>query len=161
MTRDCIFSPCRKFRYTLFRTWRDLIDSREGFVNWLLLNPSTATDSIDDPTIRRCMGFTKAWGRTEMCVTNIFAFRATDPKDMLRHPNPVGDDNDGIIFDIARKADLVVCAWGTHGTHLGRNAQVLNLLHKARVKPHCLRLTDSGHPQHPLYLPAHLKPIPL
>lgn len=120
------------------------------------LNPSTADETLDDPTIRRCVGFAKDWGYSGLCMTNLFAFRATDPAKMLAAPDPVGPDNDKVLQELAQNAGVVVAAWGTHGAHLKRDAHVRSLLPRL----HCLWLTKAGFPGHPLYLPKNLTPQP-
>jgi len=148
---DTVFSPCRTYRYTLWREWI----GGSGYAMFVGLNPSTADETQDDPTIRRCIAFSKAWGYSGYCMTNLFAFRATDPAVMKRHPEPIGDFNDAWLLSCAAGAGVVVAAWGTHGTHLGRDAGVRRLLRGL----HYLRLTKDGHPAHPLYLPKTLTPV--
>jgi hypothetical protein len=156
MNRDTIFSEDRIYRYTLWRSWGTLFNSSERFVNFLCLNPSTATETVDDPTIRRCIGYADAWGYKSLCVTNIFAFRATDPNVMKAHPEPIGKDNDHWLLEVANNADLVVAAWGNNGTHIQRDKSVRKLIKNL----HCLRITKTNQPEHPLYLPKILRPIP-
>jgi hypothetical protein len=155
MQRSAQFSPCRTYRYSLWRAWPDLLSPAKGYAMFIGLNPSTADETADDPTIRRCIGFARAWGYEGLCMTNLFAFRATDPADMLAHPEPVGNDNDHYLVRLAQGAALVVAAWGAHGRHRGRDAQVVRLLPAL----HCLRLTRGGSPAHPLYLPKALLPV--
>ena len=119
------------------------------------LNPSTADEANDDPTVRRCIRFAQSWGYGALCMTNIFAYRATDPADMLVQDDPVGPENDAYLRRLAAGAGVVVAAWGTHGTHMGRHKAVRAMLPRL----HYLRLTKDGHPGHPLYLPAILKPV--
>lgn len=121
------------------------------------LNPSTADETQDDPTIRRCIAFAKAWGYAALCMTNLFAFRATDPKDMMAATDPVGEDNDAHLLAMAEKAGVIVAAWGVNGTYKGRDAKVRKLIPML----HCLSLTKHNHPAHPLYLPKTLTPMPL
>ena len=90
-----------------------------------------------------------------MCATNLFALRATDPKVMKLHPAPIGDENDRWIAEAAASAAVVVAAWGNHGSHLGRDQMVLNLLAN---RPSLMRLTLAGYPAHPLYLLKTLTP---
>jgi hypothetical protein len=136
-------------RYVLRRDW--LVG--DGVLNMIMLNPSTANDTIDDPTIRRCVGFAKRWGYSGLAVTNLFAFRATNPTDLREHAKvdyalTVGIENDGHLIREARLAALVVCAWGDWGEIYGRDRDVMN-----RVLPdHTLgRIgqTKSGNPLHP------------
>jgi hypothetical protein len=151
------FSPCRRYRYDLWRKWPDSPEVRHnGYVLFIGLNPSTADETNDDPTIRRCIAFARAWGYSGLCMANLFAFRATAPADMLAEHDPIGPENDEYLLRLASQALLVVAAWGTNGTHLQRDARVKNLLPDL----HYLRLTKDGHPGHPLYLPKTLLPQP-
>lgn len=152
MKRWARFSDCRRYRYQLWREWGPGTD----YVMFVGLNPSTADEINDDPTIRRCIRFAQEWGYGALCMTNAFAFRATDPRVMKREPHPVGPDNDFNLKQLAQGAGVVVAAWGTHGTHKGREQWLR--LHLPKL--HYLRLTKDGHPSHPLYLPADLKPQP-
>jgi hypothetical protein len=117
-----------------------------------MLNPSTADATQDDPTIRRCIGFARAWGYGALEVVNLFACRATDPERLRRVPDPVGPENDRHILRAVRRASETVVAWGNRGVHLGRHDAVLRLLRRRRVAVHCLGRTQAGHPRHPLYL---------
>ena len=151
MRSDALLSPCRTYRYDLWRKWL----GGNGYVMFVGLNPSTADETQDDPTIRRCVAFAKAWGYAGLCMTNLFAYRATDPRDMMRASDPVGPLNDEILCGRAEGADVVVAAWGVHGTFGGRQRAV----RAALPKLHYLRLTKDGHPGHPLYLPKTLAPV--
>lgn len=123
-----------------------------------MLNPSTADAERDDPTIRRCASFARAWGLGGMTVVNLFALRATDPARLRRARDPIGRDNDRHIAEAAAGADRVVVAWGVHGTLRDRDRAVLALL--AGARPRCLGLTRGGHPRHPLYLSARTRSRP-
>jgi hypothetical protein len=105
--------------------------------------------------IRRCIAFARAWGYGAMCMANLFAYRATQPADMLAQDDPVGPENDAYLRRLAAEAGVVVAAWGTHGTHGGRH----NAVRAMMPGLHYLRLTKDGHPGHPLYLPASLRPV--
>lgn len=143
-----LYSDCEAFRYSLTRVW-DKGRTRALFV---MLNPSTATEVQNDPTVERCERRARALGFGAFCVTNIFAYRATDPKVMRAQSDPVGPENDTAILDGAAWADAVICAWGTHGEHLMRGPQVERLL-RAQPKPLShLGLSKAGHPKHPLYI---------
>jgi hypothetical protein len=152
MQNGALLSPCRTYRYDLWRTWI----GGDGYAMFVGLNPSTADETQDDPTIRRCVAFAKAWGYAGLCMTNLFAFRATDPQEMKRAADPVGWENNIILSDRASGAGVVVAAWGAHGTHRCRDATVRRMLPAL----HYLRLTKDGHPGHPLYLPKTLVPQP-
>jgi len=156
-----VISPCGQYRY---RLWREWLGSTAKSALFIMLNPSTADGSQDDPTIRRCVGYAKSWGYSRMEVVNLFAWRATSPKDLLavRTPNdPVGCDNQEHIEEAAEEAAIIICAWGAHGQHLGQARTMLDWLdsYGFTEKAHALRLTKDGSPCHPLYLPADLKPF--
>ena len=119
---------------------------------FLALNPSTADETQDDPTVRRMIRFSKSWGFGRLVVCNIFAFRATDPNVMKAQADPIGPDNDAWIVRCARDAGVVVAAWGLHGTHVQRDANVTKTLRDAGVRLTCLGRTNDGHPRHPLYV---------
>ncbi len=145
---DAAISRDRVYRYSLVRRWGD-----GDVVRWVMLNPSTASATEDDPTIRRCMGFARAWGYDGIVVHNLYALRATDPRALRTHPDPVGPVNDSYI---AGWRVPTVCAWGAHADtgRAGRAGEVLALLRRTDVTPMCLGRTKAGHPRHPLYLPA-------
>ncbi|MEM8825109.1 MAG: DUF1643 domain-containing protein [Pseudomonadota bacterium] len=150
-----VYSDCEQYRYDLVRTW----DDTGTRINFVMLNPSTATELANDPTVERCERRARALGHGAFRVTNIFAYRATDPKDMRAHPDPVGGAaNDAAIAEAALWADAVVCAWGTHGAHLDRGPGVESLL-RATGKPlTTLGLSKAGHPKHPLYIGYDIQP---
>lgn len=125
------------------------------------LNPSTADEVDDDNTVRRCIGYARAWGYNSLIMTNIFAFRATYPKDMKAAHDPVGPENDKWLISCSNEAALVVAAWGNNGAYLGRSRQVVEMMAEAGVQLMCLRITKAGEPEHPLYLPGKLRPIAL
>lgn len=123
-----------------------------------MLNPSTADTTIDDPTIRRCMRFARDSNFSGIVVGNLFAWRATDPAELKSVDNPVGPDNDSALSAIFAAAPIIVCAWGGNAFG-GRDAQVLAMIQGAGKIPHCLKMTKTGHPAHPLYLSAALRPV--
>lgn len=151
--RGADISSCGRYRYRLWRRWDD-----RPSVNFVMLNPSTADATLDDPTIRRCVGFARTWGYGGIVVTNLYAFRATCPRDLWGAADPVGPGNDEAIRTAAVAAGLLVCAWGNHGSVDGRAAAVLDWLRRIGVTPHALKVTGAGQPAHPLYLPAAAKP---
>ena len=153
MGSSALLSPDRKYRYLLYRGWGEL--SATNYAMFIGLNPSTADETEDDPTIRRCTAFAKSWGFSGLCMTNLFAFRATYPKDMMRAADPIGPHNDMHLKLAAQGAGVVVAAWGALGEYKGRDLQVKSFIGNLRY----LRLTKDGHPGHPLYLPKDLRPI--
>ena len=148
---SAVFSPCGAYRYRLDRRWDD-----GKCVAFLMLNPSTADAEVDDPTIRRCVGFAQRWGYGRLIVVNLFALRSTDPRALARHTNPVGVENDYHIIDAMREARECVCAWGCQ-QHLTtpklkqRPESVLNMI-RAHAPTVCLGLRKDGAPRHPLML---------
>jgi len=146
------FSPCRTWRYALYRVWEETLQRLAVFG----LNPSTADEIQDDPTIRRLIRYARDWGFGGLNMGNIFAFRATDPRDMKAVSDPVGPDNDAWLARLAADSGLVLAAWGVHGVHRGREQQVLAL----GLPCVCLGQTKDGHPKHPLYLRADTLPVP-
>lgn len=147
------YSPCERFRYRLWRIW----DSDKKPCAFIGLNPSTATEAVSDNTVTRCIRFSEAWGYGGLFMLNIFAFRATQPKDMYACGEPIGGPrNDAAILETVAQCGVVVAAWGNHGLHLNRGEAVRAMIPGLRA----LRITGQGCPQHPLYLPASLQPTP-
>src|SRR4051794_17157234 len=147
------FSRCRRWRYLLWRKW-----SHRPIANFLMLNPSTADELKLDPSCTRARVYAERWGFGGLIVTNLFAWRATDPDKMKSAAEPVGRGNDAAILEAAREAKLVVCAWGNHGAHLGRSARIASLLCDAGVGLQVLKMNAGGEPAHPLYLRGSLRP---
>lgn len=155
----CVFSEDRKYRYSLqhFMDRRGYVEQYSRIVNFIMLNPSTADEHRLDPTLRRCKGFAKLWGCTSFVVTNLFAFRATDPNNMKRAADPVGPENNKHILRIASNVDIVVLGWGAHGAYLGRSREVKRMMQGQLTKLthiHHLGLTGLAEPRHPLYIPG-------
>lgn len=151
-----VYSDCERYRYSLSRTW----DVTGKHVLFVMLNPSTATEIQNDPTVERCERRARSLGYGGFRVTNIFAWRATDPRDMRAAADPVGPENDSILIESAEWADHVVAAWGTHGAHLGRGLIVTELLRSQSKPLFHLGLSKQGHPKHPLYIAYSQHPIP-
>lgn len=150
-------SGCGRYRYELWRRW-----GHGPTCAFIMLNPSTADDVQNDPTIRRCIGFARSWDFGCLLVGNLFALRSTQPEALFDAEDPIGPMNNHALEVIVRTTDMVVVAWGAFGPYLGRDAQVLRLIHHAGGIPLALRLTkERRQPAHPLYLPADLKPQPL
>lgn len=151
-----VYSDCERYRYALTRTW----DTGKGRIAFVMLNPSTATEMQNDPTVERCERRARALGYGAFRVTNIFAWRNTDPREMRAAHDPVGPANDDAIRDAALWAQLVLCAWGTHGAHLNRGADAERLLRATGAPLFHLGLSKAGHPKHPLYIGYAEQPRP-
>ncbi|MEO9896489.1 MAG: DUF1643 domain-containing protein [Paracoccaceae bacterium] len=149
-----VYSDCEKYRYSLTRVW----DNSGTRVNFVMLNPSTATEVQNDPTVERCERRARTLGYGSFAVTNIFAWRDTDPKAMRAAPDPIGPANDETIQERAQWAHDVIAAWGTHGEYLARGEAVAKLLAQCDRPLFHLGLSKAGHPRHPLYLPYVQKP---
>ena len=148
------FSPCRRWRYLLWRRW----DGGKPLANFLMLNPSTADEVQLDPSCTRARIYAERWGYGGLIVTNIFGWRATDPGEMKAVRDPVGKGNDAAILRAAKESVLVVCAWGNHGAHRERSARVLSALRSSEANLNYLKINSSGEPAHPLYLRGSLQP---
>jgi hypothetical protein len=154
MKSGATLSPCRRYRYVLWRQW----DERLPAVVFCGLNPSTADETADDATIRRELGFARAWGFGKLVKVNAYGWRATDPRQMLAASDPTGEENLATVLHEARRAALFVAAWGNRIREV--DAFVLRtLLRQSDVRIHVLRLTKAGNPSHPLYLPRDLWPV--
>lgn len=144
-------SPCKTYRYRLTRYW-----GPGAMLPFIMLNPSVADHEIDDPTIRRCMGFARREGLGGIVVANVHAFRATRPEDMKASPDPFGPANSDELWQVAVEAAAndvpVVCAWGVSGGMFGRDRDVITLLRSERARLVCLGQTANGMPRHPLYV---------
>jgi len=150
MEKSAVLSPCRRYRYELWRRW-----SNEPTCVFIGLNPSTADATQDDPTIRKCVGYAKRWGYGALCMVNLFAFRATKPSDMLVAEDPVGPENNITLGRLALNSARIIAAWGNHGRHLSRDARVMDMLPQL----YCLKVNQDGSPAHPLYLPGSVVPF--
>jgi len=149
------FSDCLKFRYTLTRDWSISGEEKKNIL-FLMLNPSTADADIFDPTVKRCFNYAKRWGYNHMTVCNIYAYRATNPKDMLRAKeegiNIIGQHNDSYIWGCAMEAQKIICAWGASPWSRDRAKEVIQVLERyCGEKLFCLKKSKDGCPVHPLY----------
>ena len=189
LATDAAISPCGTYRYRLSREWRlhplpaqwemwteedgsPALDGEGKQIGeplacvFVMLNPSTADNQADDPTIRRCVAFAQRLGFDKLIVVNLFAFRATDPKAIIRAPpdsDPVGHENQRHINRALDEAGMIVCAWGAHGGHLDQDETMLGWIESANWKNApvvALGLTADGFPRHPLYLRADAEPVP-
>ena len=145
ITRKASFSRCGQYRYHLSRQWT----SGQGRCVFIGLNPSTADSSADDPTIRRCMDFAQRWGYAEMVMVNLFAFKTPHPKLLKLSDLPEGPQNRRVLRKACSSANLIVAAWGAHGSYANQAKKLSNIW--AHYPLHCFGLTKAGHPLHPLY----------
>ena len=161
MEGTAVFSPERTWRYALYRIW----DRSLAPCMFIGLNPSTADETKDDPTVRRCIRFAKDWGFGGLHMTNLYAFRATDPKDLYAasrftmdaHRRVVGPENDEWLMRLGEGAGIIIAAWGADpGPFKTRPRHVSDLVSQL----HVLALTKHGQPRHPLYLKADCVPTP-
>ena len=151
-----IEGPRNRYRYSLKRSnrpWSQLEGSRT--IAFIGVNPSTADAENDDPTIRKCWGFTERWGYDGFIMLNLFAFRATDPGTLKRITcDPVGPRNNEFLAQFARRCDKTILMYGNNGTLYGRDLEVLSLLRTPETRPlYCLKQNRTGTPAHVLYLP--------
>jgi hypothetical protein len=149
-----IIDSTKRFRYSLWRCWQ----SQAPRVSFIMLNPSTADEQKNDPTITRCINFAKKWGFGSIEVVNLFAYRATNPEELWRVKDPVGPRNDEYILEALKRSQVAILAWGTRGTFLNRNKHVLDLISSFDL--YALELSKDGHPKHPLYIRADKAPFP-
>lgn len=158
------FDTNSSYRYLLWRVWNKLQytgypvneNNPPAVVQFIGLNPSTADSLKNDNTVTRCINYAKAWGYDGMIMTNIFSYRATDPKDMKTVDDPIGPSNDYWLLEAHNHSKLTILCWGNHGSYRGRSEEVLKLLpHNL----HFLKMTTQRQPYHPLYLNKKLKPL--
>jgi hypothetical protein len=147
--RGATLSPCGRYRYRLWRQW----DASKPTVAFVMLNPSTADANQDDPTIRKCIGFAKRWDYGRVEVVNLFAWRATNPKELPKAAEPIGPDNIAHIVGVCTDARMVVAAWGSDKFATRRARDVSRALDDLGVKLHALKISGEGKPWHPLYVP--------
>jgi hypothetical protein len=151
------FSVDRFYRYNLFRIWNE----NGGRMLFILLNPSTADETKDDPTIKRCITRAFALGYGGIEIVNLFAMRSTYPHNLFNTSDPVGPENDLYILGAVERTELVVCGWGKHGNYLDRAKTVLGIVRSCNRAPHYLKLNSDGTPRHPLYVPYSVFPVSL
>lgn len=157
LERSAVLSDCEAYRYSLSRIWLP----GGGRALWVMLNPSTADAEQDDPTIRRCIGFSKRIGMGRLDVVNLFALRATDPAELLHHPRPIGPDNIQTIRRHLTTANVVIAAWGANPAVKKLDAPNLIRLAADSGRPvYCLGTTKSGAPRHPLYVKGDQELVP-
>lgn len=151
------FDQNREYRYTLYRIWNE----KKPYAMFIGLNPSTADELEDDPTVRRCISFSKDWNYGGLFMMNAFAFRSTDPKVLeVLGGDPIGPNNDYWLKKIAKDAGIVIAAWGTYGVIRDREKQIIRMFMNQNKLLYCLGYTKEGHPKHPLYLKKDTRVIP-
>jgi hypothetical protein len=153
MVREARLSDDRRYRYTLFRRWGE----RPSGVTWIMLNPSTADAAVDDPTIRRCMVFSQRFGYDAMLVVNLFAYRTTDPDEILEvgPEAAIGPENGEWCQKACHQAAVIVAAWGALRKPLrGAASAISKIIQKDGYRLKCLGKTKDGQPRHPLYIRA-------
>lgn len=151
VNRSASFSRCGLYRYSLTRQW----DKGFGRCVFIGLNPSTADAKVDDPTIRRCMGFTHSWGFNELIMVNLFAFRTPHPALLKKAIDPEGVNNRRAVRRSCQSATRVIAAWGANGTFMDQNERLSAIW--SDIPVHCFGTTKSGQPLHPLYQRADAK----
>ena len=156
MKKSAEISECGRYRWWLRRSWGNMFSKGNDVVTFVMLNPSKADASIDDPTIRRCIQFAKDWGFDTLSVRNLFAYRATEKRELLKADNPTGGDRGDNELLAARSATLVVAAWGEF-VPFGRDVEVLEMFGDREI--HVLGFCDNGKPRHPLFMPKSAKPV--
>ncbi len=154
ITRTAAFSRCKRYRYKLERYWAN--DEAARRVVFIGLNPSTADHRVDDPTIRRCMDFTRRWGFNALTVINLFAYRTPYPNELKNAIDPVGPYNSKHLHQAIDNADLVIACWGRHG---GWKEQDKRLAKRYVGQLFCLAINTDGSPAHPLYQRADTQPM--
>ncbi len=160
-TRKATFSPCERYRYSLRISWFDeeaQVCNTQGDLFFLCLNPSTADENQDDNTLRRVKAYAHRWGFAAVTMLNIFAWRSTDPRGLIGPEDPVGPENTIEFLQEITAGGKIVGGWGNWGANpiLAPRARAI----MTAIPMHCLRKTNKGQPEHPLYLPKELEPIP-
>lgn len=150
-----VFDVSGRYRYSLWRAW----SAYHPKIAFVLLNPSTADEEKNDPTIRRCIGFARAWNFGSMEVVNLFAYRATDYRELFKISDPIGEENNHFLMQVVERCSTVVVGWGARGTLFDRDLQVMPLL-AGRKNVYCLGITKDGQPRHPLYVKGDTRLVP-
>jgi len=154
--KDAILDETRTYRYMLKRQWGE---DNNNFVNFVLLNPSTANEERDDPTVMACIALAQNMGFDGLYITNLFALRTKNPDTLKQNKNPIGDKNDTFIKRYALKSKRIIIAWGNHGEFLRRGEKVIHIISQIQV-PYCFEITKKGNPRHPLYIKRSTHPFP-
>ena len=154
MMKGGYFSMCRKYRFVLYRTWNE----DRSPLNAICLNPSTSTETEDDPTVRRLMDYAKRWGYGGLVLTNLFSYRATNPAELKTIDDPVHNELNLRPYRFFVGTGNILVAWGNGGRYLGRGDDVIQMMiyddyfPRDNYLPCCLGVTKALQPKHPLYL---------
>lgn len=148
LENDAVISEDGRYRYLLRRTW----DHNKPRVLYVMLNPSTADARLDDPTIRSCVRLAAGHGYGSMEVVNVFAYRATEPTELLKQADPIGPRNEDAVASAVGRCDVVICAWGAFPPAREKATPVLNAIRAHRPAAYCFGKTKAGAPKHPLYI---------
>ena len=156
MRKNAVIDPTELYRYSLWREW----DTNAPRVAFVMLNPSRADATNDDPTLLRCISFAQSWGYGSLEVVNLFAYRASKPAELKKVTDPVGSENDYYIEKAVKLANKIIVAWGNQSILRDRYKVVLNMLAGlSAFELYCLGTTKKGHPYHPLYVKGNTKPV--
>lgn len=150
-----VFDIAHQYRYLLWRRW----NTAQPMLGFIMLNPSRANAGADDPTSTRCNNRAISLGYGGVLVANLFAYRATDPRQMKMMNDPVGRWNDDAIRFALAQAGMVIAAWGQDGRHRDRQLDVIAIAQEHKVRLHHLGLTKDGLPRHPLYISRDMYPV--
>ena len=159
---SAMFSKDLRYRFVLGRTFPEFEEEAPvSICQFIMLNPSTADHDFSDPTVTLCINYARRWGHTGLLVTNLFGLRATDPRELKKVDDPFGEGNTKFVLGTAQQPEVtrVICAWGTHGAFKNAGPDMVELLWQHGVAPYALALTKEGHPVHPLYQRADIKPV--
>lgn len=155
MYKETLFSPCRQYRYNLYREW----DNTKPNILFIGLNPSIADEEATDKTLDRCINFAKKWEYGSLNMANLYAFVDTDQDELWEVEDPIGPENDQHLLALIDQTNKVIVAWG-NGAEQGRAKVVLEYLQERNIPIYCLKHNETGMPSHPLYLSGDLEPIP-
>lgn len=155
MKNEAIFDKQKIYRYLLTRCF----ETGSKTVTFIMLNPSTADETLNDPTIRRCISFAKKLDAKKMQVVNIFAYRTPNVPELKNAEEPLGKENDFYIENAAEESDIIILAWGNHGSYMNRAEQIKKLLKPFKDKVYALKILKNSEPSHPLYLKKDIVPV--
>ena len=156
IVKSATFDPTGTYRYSLSRLW----NGAGPALAVIMLNPSQADQTHDDPTLRRCLSLAQGWGHGQLEVVNLFAYRTPSPRQLRQVADPVGPDNDRFLLAACEQASQILLAWGNWGSFQCRDRQVMALLQAEQSKFCCLGLNRTSQPRHPLYTKRRSQALP-